>query len=474
MPADSFYYVIVLCSTVIFCIGIVFLLKTPFYNLAASATNQLDIILDASKEEDEKDALLIKNLLVLLKYLFTTIFLLIILSIVSFNPVLIYLSVADVSHNRVDTSSVYFYGSMIIGSLSLLLFKSKSDYSYWLKLLHTLILDNYNIGKLLFQRELQKVKLRQLSASKEPFVIVTGLARAGTTALTNLLYDDSLFHSINYSNVPFLLAPNYWSKIYNPKKSVQKERAHGDKVFFSESSIEALEEYFFKVFLNDQYIKESFLLKHEVPQNVIEKYINYQRFFQKKPNTTYLAKNNNFLLRHESFISHGVDFKLILIFRNPLDHAGSLLIQHRRFAEMQKRNDFVLKYMNWLGHHEFGLNQKYFLFGGELKQYHDKNNINYWLSIWINYYSYVLEIIDSNRLVLVCYEDFLKNPLEVKMKIFHELGKKCVPDPLPVFEPDNKPPHGENELDKELFVEANRIYQELILKSIRACLGRVE
>jgi hypothetical protein len=466
MLVSIVYYIIILISTIIFCVCIVLFLKKPFYNLATAATSQLDIILNTSKDEEEKDALIIKNLVNVMEYLLTTIILLIIISLISLLPLFFYFFIADVNYDHVETSSIYFYGSMIIGSFSLFLFKSKSNYSYWSRLLHSLILDNYNIGRILFQKEFQKVNKRHLLVSKEPFVIVSGLARAGTTALTNLLYDNDFFHSINYSNVPFLLAPNYWSKIYSPKKSVKKERAHGDKVLFSERSIEALEEYFFKVFLNDQYIKENFLLKHEVPQNIIDKYINYQRYFQKKPNTTYLAKNNNFLLRYESFLKNDVNFKLILICRNPIDHSRSLLNQHERFVEMQKSDGFVLKYMDWLGHHEFGLNQKYFRFKKGLDTSYTKTNLNYWLSIWINYYSYVLDIIDSSRLILVNYECFLKNPLETKMKIFKYLGKKCDQNQIPIFEPNRKPSLRENEVDNMLFVEATRIYEELILKSI--------
>ena len=54
-----------------------------------------------------------------------------------------------------------------------------------------------------------------ISSSSEngDHVFITGLARAGTTILLNALYKSNLFASLSYSDMPFVLAPNLWSKI---------------------------------------------------------------------------------------------------------------------------------------------------------------------------------------------------------------------------------------------------------------------
>ena len=120
--------------------------------------------------------------------------------------------------------------------------------------------------------------------------------------------------------MPFLLAPNFWKKIHRPKSFKKRERAHGDKVLFSENSIEALEEYFFKVFLDDKFIKKEYLDRHEVDDQLFKNYLLYQEIFKDRrtDKTIYLAKNNNFILRYESMRKSSKDFKVILIFRNPL------------------------------------------------------------------------------------------------------------------------------------------------------------
>ena len=48
--------------------------------------------------------------------------------------------------------------------------------------------------------------------------------------------------------------------------------------------------------------------------------------------------------------------------REPISHSISLLNQHLNFLEIQKKDPFVLEYMNSLGHFEFGLNTKPFVY----------------------------------------------------------------------------------------------------------------
>ena len=81
-----------------------------------------------------------------------------------------------------------------------------------------------------------------------------------------------------------------------------------------------------------------------------------------KSKNNYLSKNNNFILRYKSIRKLNNCFIMVILFRSPLEHANSLLNQHKKFCKIQKKDPFILEYMNWLGHHEFGLNQKQFSF----------------------------------------------------------------------------------------------------------------
>ncbi|MEM1002188.1 MAG: sulfotransferase domain-containing protein [Bacteroidota bacterium] len=460
--ANSIYYFFVLLGTVIFCVGIVLLLKKPFYNLAVAAVRQLDIIFNKSLSEEEKDQKIIGNLSSLLKYLFVTVGLVFVLFVGSLIPVILYVKYqADFEP---DTTSIFFYLSMFLGSFVLLFFRNKSDYSYWSKLLHTLVLDNYQLGKYLFEKEIKKYNGEKINQERN-FVIVTGLARAGTTALTNLMYDPKVFHSIDYSYVPFLLAPKFWKKIYNPKNVKKRERAHGDKVLFSENSIEALEEYFFKVHLSDGYIKGDSLVMHEVSPEILERYYKYQDLFKSSAQTVYLAKNNNFILRYESVKRQNNQFKMVLIFRDPLSHARSLLNQHRNFIERQSEDGFVLSYMNWLGHYEFGLNQKHFDFGqGFDRENYEADELSYWLAIWCNYHASILEVLDNDNVVLVDYEDLLNRPEGLKARLSSKLGITMAKGSIDQFVPKKKADVDTQNINNDLLDKAASIHQKLLAK----------
>ena len=80
-------------------------------------------------------------------------------------------------------------------------------------------------------------------------VFVLGLARSGTTILLNAIYQSNLFGCLSYSDMPFILAPNLWSKVSFTKTfSELTERAHGDGLQVSTVSPEAFEEVFWKTF----------------------------------------------------------------------------------------------------------------------------------------------------------------------------------------------------------------------------------
>jgi hypothetical protein len=90
-------------------------------------------------------------------------------------------------------------------------------------------------------------------------------------------------------------------------------------------------------------------------------------------------------------------------FRNPIQHAYSLLSQHKRFIEASREDKFISHYMKWIGHTEFGCNYI---------PIHDKNlnfkndlDINHWLEQWYLTYQNCLESLkDKDNVYFICYE----------------------------------------------------------------------
>jgi hypothetical protein len=416
------YYILVIFGTVIFVLGLNYLSGDTFYTFATKSTTQLNLILDKGLDENEKQRLLIINLKGLLFYFAKIIAIVVAVILVSALPAYIYIEWFQDGDISPDLVSYKFIGSTIIGSLVIFLLPKNqdSDYTYWSKLLHEIFLGNYNLSKLFF-----KVEQRSSKNSNKPknYIVVSGLARAGTTAATKLLFSSKHFYSLSYANMPVLLSPNLWSKVYKPKESVEKERAHGDRMKYSLGSIEALDEFFFKANLNDSYISQDSLSIHEIGPEIYDRYKDYQKIIRKNVKQNYyLTKNNNFALRYESIRKLDPKFIYVVVIREPIEHASSLLRQHNNFLNLQKDDPFILKYMNWLGHYEFGQNHKVFNF--EKSDSHIQSNqqsLDYWINIWFNYYSYVIKFIEQENVVVLTYEDLVEKPDEFIREISYLL-----------------------------------------------------
>lgn len=294
---------------------------------------------------------------------------------------------------------------------------------------------SFDVEKLIYLKKVQKNGLNEV-------VFVTGLARAGTTALFNALYNTGSFGSLTYADMPFLLMPNLVKHFYNVPPSAFVERAHQDGLLINNKSPEAFDEFFWKVFLDNSYIQQDKLVPHLVDDAIIEeykKYIQLVAYSCKKDG--YLSKNNNNILRMGSLLKALPDAKFIVLYREPLSHAWSLLNQHRNFSNLQQQDPFAIDYFNYLGHHEFGLNHKPFIFNAEDYLNGNANDINYWLQNWYNYYTFLLANY-NDRLHLVAFEDLCNEPVivtdylnkHIKLKTPLVITEKHAPKAMPVME----------------------------------------
>ena len=286
-----------------------------------------------------------------------------------------------------------------------------SSYSKAEKNLHKLYLSNYFLSKSSLEMEEILYGHKAKKQIVEQYVFITGLARSGTTALMNKIFNTQEYASLQYSNMPILLAPNLWNK----KLKIEKhERAHGDGIIIDGNSPEEFDEYFWKVFLKDSYIKDG-LIPHKVEDTVLDKYLTYVSLIcYSKGKQKYISKNNNNILRLSS-LKKIEGSKIIVLFREPLSHASSLMKLHLSFSENQKEDPFVLDYFNYLGHHEFGLDHKPFLLTDDFvnnRADYSIDDLNYWLLIWINYYEYLLGHFNE-EFILVSFEDLINEPNSV-------------------------------------------------------------
>ncbi len=439
--------------------------RSLFYDLAQNCLGLVNVVL-TDLEEDVKITQVEKSsnkLLVSFSKMF--VLFLLALSVACF-PLVIYCLSTETDYSSLSLSSFYSILSISIGATVPFLIpmgkKEPSNYSELSQLLHHLALDNYRISEKLFRYESKLIKRKNLK-KRNDFVVISGLARAGTTSLMNDLAKISCFVSLNYANMPFILCPNLWAKFYNPKADQLEERSHKDGILIGHNSNEALEEYFFKVKMDDSFVKDTHLSEHKVPEEDYTDYIDYQTIIKLDDKKIYLSKNNNFCLRYNSIRDYNDDFVMVILYRDPLAHATSLLEKHRHYSKLQKEDPFVLDYMNWLGHHEFGLNQKPFVFNDATNILdEDKNSIDFWLKSWINYYNHVLTIQHPNTL-LFNYDAYCNNPEEVINTIVKKLG---IQTEVPAYQPFRNTRKNDAVVPDSLLEEAQGIYQKLVCATI--------
>ncbi|WP_282163167.1 sulfotransferase [Ulvibacterium marinum] len=332
-----------------------------------------------------------------------------------------------------------------------------ATYSGTDKFLHKFYLSNYGISKATLEMEeiIYGPKAKQLNIRE--YVFVTGLARSGTTAVMNKIFGTGEYASLQYANMPFILSPNLWKR---KSKIKSHERAHKDGIIIDGNSPEEFDEYFWKAFLKDSYIKKNGLEIHDVDNQLLNRYLAFISLIcLAKGKDKYVSKNNNNILRLEALkkINHS---KVIMLFRDPLSHASSLMKLDKSFSEDQLEDSFSLEYFNYLGHHEFGLNHKPFLLTKDfevLRQRFDKKKLDYWLAIWLNYYSYVL----SNNIeydLLVCFEDLINHPEVVYGHITNLIDSESILEPGKKHKPST---YMELSCDKDLLAQCTKVYDQL-------------
>jgi hypothetical protein len=290
-----------------------------------------------------------------------------------------------------------------------------SDYSFLDQLLHRVALQSPAVAEMSFDFDQKMVPNDPEEIVGERHVFVSGLARAGTTVLMRNFYATGEFRSLTYRDMPFVLAPNLWRKMsQSSKKDVEKaERAHGDRILVDVDSPESLDEVFWRIFAGGQYIHKDHLTPHapdaETRRNFV-RYVNAILAAQDERAPRYLSKNNNNVLRLGG-IRQAFPQALILVpFRDPTTHAGSLQRMHRNFVEQQAEEKFVKSYMTWLVHHEFGHDHRPFRFGGDAPATTaGLESIDYWLALWCATYGW-LENSVPDDIVFVCYEDLCTDP----------------------------------------------------------------
>lgn len=269
-----------------------------------------------------------------------------------------------------------------------------------------------------FEDRLLKKELDAINIKKPVFI--SALPRAGTTLLLELLMNTGEFVSHTYRNMPFVLTPYFWSKFAGKfiKAGELRERAHGDGMMINENSPEAFEEIIWKHFWPSRYQDKKIIPWKETPYPEFNRFLThhikkliYIGLNKSEGNYRYLSKNNLNIARINYLKQQFPDAIIIVPFRDPLQHAASLLKQHNNFLAVHQEDSFAKKYMLDIGHFDFGAHLKTVSFNSweQGQEFKDATTINFWLEYWFNTYLFLSEH-NKNKFSFFDYEQFCCEP----------------------------------------------------------------
>ena len=244
-------------------------------------------------------------------------------------------------------------------------------------------------------------------------VFITSLPRAGTTLLLNLCAQRQEFIAHTYRRMPFVLTPLWWERFsrFFRVADAPRERAHGDGLLVSADSPEALEEMLWLNFWPEHY--EPARIR---PWMADEAHPEFAEFFPRhvrkliaaSTNTDagngvgrprrYVSKNNANIARIAWLARTFPEARFVVPFRSPLQHAASLLRQHRRFLEIHRQDAFARHYMAGIGHFDFGANLRPIDFDGWTLEDPGTptTELAYWLRYWLAAYRQLALRTDEN------------------------------------------------------------------------------
>ncbi|MFX0140835.1 MAG: sulfotransferase [Candidatus Hodarchaeota archaeon] len=261
-------------------------------------------------------------------------------------------------------------------------------------------------------------------------IYITGLARAGTTIILEMLnkHPDLASHKYHHLLLPYL--PYYISWFLKKLKIYTKpfERIHMDGILVTQDSPEAVEEMFWQKFFDNTH--------NENISNIMNGYVSNPKFemfyrnhirklliIQNCPR--YLAKNNYNITRLEYLLRFFPSSKFLLIIRSPVNHIASLIKQTNLFMKVEREEPLLKDWLRIIGHHEFGHHQVCINVGNAevIRKIRKlwKNNATYvkgWAYYWRSVYDFIANTLDANKMLkkatlIVRYDELCDNPAKI-------------------------------------------------------------
>ncbi len=299
------------------------------------------------------------------------------------------------------------------------------NYSGIDRMVHNLAMGQLEMQKWLSRMEDKGFDKTHADITAADPVFITSLPRAGTTLLIEVVAGAPDFVSHTYRDMPFLLCPLMWDRVSRGfrKPAEARERAHGDGMLVGYDSVEAFEEILWRAFWLEHF--EPTRIRPWAPEDEDEdgEFATFLRQHMRKiiglgrqragsvAPRRYVSKNNANIARLGWLERHFPDATILIPYRDPAGHVASLARQHINFLEAHARDAFVLRYMETIGHLEFGNALRPINFDGWLATASelDPTTADFWAEYWIVAFGAVLRTAGP-RAVVFSYDRLCAAP----------------------------------------------------------------
>ena len=274
-------------------------------------------------------------------------------------------------------------------------------------------------------------------------IYVSGMARAGTTIVLELLSRHPELASHKYRDFPGMFVPTWWNNGQSKQELVPEERAHGDRLQVTQDSPEAMEEPLWMAFFSNIHRSDTNnVLDRETENPAFEQFYrdHLRKLLKVRGGTRYLAKGNYNLTRLAYLQKIEPTAKFVVVIRNPREHIASLIKQHRLFCAGQEKFPRALTHLQHVGHFEFGLDRRAICVGdqvaGEVMELWQRGEeVRGSARHWASVYGWVLDQIEHDPQLaaathIVKYDDLCADP----RSIVDQLLSHCELDSTRVLE----------------------------------------
>lgn len=268
-------------------------------------------------------------------------------------------------------------------------------------------------------------ELRALEVDRPIFI--AGVARSGTTILTEMLSHHPDVTAHRYSDFPNVYTP-YWRNWLGNRTGAgwvePVERAHRDRIMVTPESPEAVEELIWMTFFSDLHEpRVDQVLTAETHNPEFERFHSehVRKLLLVRGASRYLTKGNYNLTRLAYILKLYPDARVIVPVRHPVNHVASLVKQDRLFDRLAGEDRRVALQLRMSGHFEFGPGRRCINVGDHDAAADIQNcwshddKVGGWAGYWSSVYGFALDQFERNPLVrnvveFVRYEDLCDQP----------------------------------------------------------------